>query len=661
MRIFLFLRLLFFSLVGLLSVAVLAVMFLVLYVSHDLPKVPQDLNRIIEMPRTMVYASNGQVVMVLGEQKSVPLSMVSRDFINAVLAVEDHLFFDHHGINKLRTVKGLYVTLFKPGRVEGASTLTQQLAKNLFFSFEKSFKRKFQEMLIAFQIEAAHTKNEILEAYVNQIHFGAGAQGVEKASETFFNKPAVDLTLPEATLLAGLTKSPTAYNPFKHYDKALERRDIVLNRMAALGMITRAEKIEAAQTKPELYARKRDSRSGSYFLDAVIQTLIDMYGETVVFHGGLRVFSTLDIRLQAYAEQSLKNGLARLDDLMGLAEDAPVRPQGALAALETGSGAVRALTGGRDYYESEFNRAVNGRRQPGSGFKPFVYYTAFREKGLHPGSVLTDKPITIKVVGAPDWEPKNFEKRFSGNMVLKMALTNSVNTIAAQLVEMTGPKAVIETAKLCGIKSPLNPVFSIALGTSGVTPLEMASGYSVFAGLGGRHDSYLIQRVEDPLGRILLEHIVQDRQVLEPALAYQVVDMMKAVIDSGSGRAVRKSGFARAAAGKTGTTDNYNDAWFTGFTPGLCTSVWTGFDKQQSMRDKSGRGITGGRGAAPIWAEFMSMALEGEPERDFPIPDHIRFVAIDRTTGCLPGPEFSEAPVSVVTVPLKTGQTVCGE
>ncbi|WP_022667248.1 transglycosylase domain-containing protein [Desulfospira joergensenii] len=655
-------RLLFFIFLGMGTLGALAAAFLIFHVSSDLPKLPQDLRRIIEMPQTRIYSSSGQVLMNLGEQKSIPISMVSKDFINAILATEDHLFFDHHGVNKLRTLKGLYVTLFKPGRVEGASTITQQLAKNLFFSFEQSFKRKFQEMLIAFQIEAAHSKEEILEAYINQIHFGAGAQGIEKAANTFFNKPAQDLTLAQAALLAGLPKSPTAYNPFLYYDRALKRRKIVLDRMVAVGFIDREEALRAAEEKPVLHSGKKDSRSGSYFLDALIQHLIEIYGENLVFHGGLRVFSTLDTRLQASAGQALKQGLERLDSLMGIGENEKDRPQGALVAVENGTGAVRALAGGRDYFTSEFNRAVNSHRQPGSGFKPFVYYTAFKKLGLHPGSPMTDRPVRIPVPGRPDWEPRNFEKVCSGDMVLKTALTRSVNTIAAQLVQMTGPDAVIETARLCGVKSELQKVYSIALGTSGVTPLEMASAFSVFANLGTRHDPFLVQRVEDPLGRVLFEHIVQDRLVLEPAVAYQVVDMMKAVVDTGSGRSIRRSGFLRPAAGKTGTSDNYKDAWFTGFTPGLTTSVWTGFDKKKTLRDAGGRGITGGRGAAPIWSDFMSRALKGEPERDFPIPDHIRFEKIDVATGCAPAPETDpENPVSVLTIPLKTNQNLCGE
>ena len=635
-------------------------------VARDLPKLPESLSRLIETPQTLIYAADGQVVLALGERRVVPLNRVSQDFINAIVATEDHRFFEHRGINKLRLLKGLYVTLFVKGRVEGASTITQQLAKNLFFSFEQSWQRKFKELLVALQIEAANSKEAILEAYVNQIHFGAGAQGIEKAAQTFFGKSAYELSLAESALLAGLPKSPTQYNPFRHYDKALKRRDIVLARMQAAGFISAQDVALAAGIRPELHKTRRDSRSGSYYVDALIQRLIQTYGEDVVYHGGIRVYTTLDSGLQSHAVNAVVGGLGRLDAMMGLKEDAKDRPQGALVAVDTATGAVKALVGGRDYYESEFNRAVNGHRQAGSGFKPFLYYAAFQKAGLNPASSMTDRPVSIPVTGAPDWKPKNFEKTFRGPMVLKEALTHSVNTIAAQLVARVGPGAVIDIAKACGVKSPLEKVYSVALGTSGVTPLDMAAGFSVFANLGVAHDPFMIWRVEDALGRVIYEHIVKDRQVLDPDLAFQVVDMMEGVVDEGSGRAVRRLGFKRPAAGKTGTTDNYNDAWFTGFTPSLSVSVWTGFDRQTKLRDKHGVGITGGRGAAPIWTDFMTQALKGEPERDFRVPRNIRFEAVDPFTGCRPEAAGSNAVASAksdrtIRVALKSDQVPCRE
>ncbi len=642
----------------LISLGSLSGMFLVFYMAKDLPKLPSPLSKIIETPQTQVYASNGQVLIRLGERQAVSLDMVSKDFINAILATEDHLFFEHRGINKLRTLKALYVTLTSPsGKVEGASTITQQLAKNLFFSFKKTYTRKFKEFLVAMQIEASSTKEEILQTYINQIHFGAGAQGVEKAAQVFFGKAALDLTLPEAALLAGLPKSPTHYNPFRNYDLALKRRDIVLNRMVQAGFISDADARQAMLAKPGLHREQSDSRTGSYFLDALISELISKYGEDVVYHGGIKIYATLDTRLQSYARQALKKGLENLDAMMGIKDGAADRPQGAIVAIDTGSGAVKAMIGGRDYYESEFNRAVKSRRQPGSGFKPFLYYSAFKDLGFHPATVMTDQPVLIPVKGSADWEPRNFGKSFTGRMILKKALTESVNTIAAQMVEKVGPDAVVRTAKTCGIESPLQEVYSVALGTSNVTPFEMAAAFSVFATLGVKHEPFLFWRVEDAYGRIIFERIVQEKRVLDPSITYQVVDMMKSVIDTGSGKSIRQLGFNRAAAGKTGTTDNFNDAWFTGFTPTLCASVWTGFDKEKKLLDRHNIGITGGRGAAPIWADFMMNAVNSDPERDFPIPDNVHFETADTVTGC--PPEGQGGGREQMSVPLKTEQQLC--
>lgn len=658
--------------IGLLAMGIMAAAgcLMVFHIAQDLPKLPSPLGRIIETPQSLIYAADGQVLIALGEKTSVSLDMVSPDFLNAIVATEDHMFFEHHGVNKLRTFKALYTNLFESGRIQGASTITQQLAKNLFFSFEKTWQRKFKEMLVAFQIEQANTKEQILEAYVNQIHFGAGAQGIEKAARIYFDKSAQDLTLPEASLLAGLPQSPTQYNPFRHYDEALARRRVVLNRMVAAGFITEDQAVGTDAIRPELHDGRKDARTGSYFLDALIQELVNMYGEDVVYHGGIKVYSTMDPMRQADARTAVMEGMARLDELMGLDKGVGDKPQAALVAIDTASGAVKAMVGGRDYYASEFNRAVNSKRQAGSGFKPFLYYAALRDGKFHPASVFQDRPVAIPINGAPDWYPQNFEKEFRGPMILKQALINSVNTIAAQLVADVGAAAVVDVAKVCGVKSPLKSVYSVALGTSDVSVMDMAAGFSTFASLGICHEPFLFWRVEDARGRVLFEHIVKDRRVLDPATAFQVVDMMEGVVDFGSGRGVRSLGFKRPAAGKTGTTDNYNDAWFTGFTPSLCVSVWTGYDKKKELKDKNRRGITGGRGALPIWTDFMTRAMEGEPERDFLIPSDIRYEIVEKTTGCLAAPRQNTVDEvilpqsepdasSVVRVALKKDQDPC--
>ena len=625
------------TLAGIGTVVVVGMIF---YLVKDLPRVPEPLSRIIETEPTEIFAATGERIMLMGGREAIPLSRVSPHFIRAILATEDHRFPDHHGVDKLRTLKAMAITLFVPGKIQGASTITQQLAKNLFFSFRRSYLRKLQELMVSLQIESQYSKDDILEAYVNQIPFGVGAYGIENAAQTFFGKPASELNLEESALLAGLPKSPTRYNPYLHFDRAKQRQRIVLLRMAAVNFISQQDADIASQAELQLKPLPSRARTGSYYLDTVIKRLEKRYGPEVVFHGGLKVTTTLDPQMQAWAAQSVQAGLQKLDRDMGLSDefesydlDADQLPQGALVAIQANSGAVKALVGGRNYSQSEYNRAVQNNRLPGSGFKPFLYYTAFEKLDVHPATVFIDEPVTISPAGAPKWTPKNFSRDFSGPMILKQAFLDSVNTIAAQLVEQTGPEDVIATARRFGIKSPLSPVYSVALGTSGVSPLEMASAFATFATGGIRHDPFFIWRVEDPFGRVLEEKIVSGERLLDPAIVYQVVDMMRGVVDEGSGAAVRRLGFNLPAAGKTGTTNRYKDAWFTGFTPTLCTSVWVGFDRDIGLRDNRNVGITGGRGAVPIWTDFMKKALANEPAREFSIPSGIRMKNVNSLTG----------------------------
>jgi 1A family penicillin-binding protein len=626
---------------------------------RELPQVPQPLGRIIETPPTEIFAATGERLMVIGGREVVPLNRISPSFIEAVIATEDHRFWEHHGLDKLRTLKALWITVFERGRIQGASTITQQLAKNLFFSYRRTYLRKFRELLVALQIETQYSKREILEAYLNQIPFGVGAYGIEQAARSFFGKPALELNLAESALLAGLPKSPIRYNPYRHFKRAKKRQQLVLERMKAVGYAT-AEEVEAAfQAELQLKPHSAGTLKGSYFLDLVLNDLEERYGPEVVYHGGLKVSTTLDPQQQAWAIESLQNGLIKLDQLMGIADGddtdsaSPLtHPQGALVAIECNSGAVKALVGGRDYSETEFNRAVESNRLPGSGFKPFLYYAAFEKLGLTPADVFVDKAITIPVKGASDWRPQNFEREYEGPMILKQALMKSINAIAAQLVARVGPDAVIDVARRAGINSALTPVYSLALGTSGVSPLEMASAFGTFATGGVRHEPFWIRRIEDPLGRVLEEQIVRGQRTLDADIDFQLVDMMRGVLTAGTGRIVRRMGFDLPAAGKTGTTDDYRDAWFTGFTPTLSVSVWVGYDRGISMRDVNGVGITGGRGAAPIWADFMIKATGGEPPREFTVPSNIRFETVDPVSGEIAS-QWTHSPVRVA---LRSGQ-----
>ncbi len=639
------------------GIAAVAVSLLMFNIVDDLPRVPEPLRRIIEVPPTEIFAANGERVLQIGGRDYTSLNQVSPHLIRAILATEDHRFWEHHGINKLRLIKALYITFFSRGRVQGASTITQQLAKNLFFSFEKTYTRKFKELLVSLQIESQFSKQEILEAYLNQIYFGPGAQGVGAAAQRFFGKTAAQLNLAEATLLAGLPKSPTRYNPLRHPERARMRQQVVLKRMQAAGFISQDESQAAEAVDLAFQQRAEAGATGGYFVDWVLKTLEARYGAQVVYHGGLKVTTTIDPQLQRMAQESLQQGLKDLDTLMGMTPEAAgmdpavERPQGALVALQVNSGAVKALVGGRDYARTEFNRAVQSNRLPGSGFKPFLYYTAFEQLGVSPASVFTDQPVTIPVAGAPDWRPKNFKRDYVGPVILKNAFTESINSVAAQLVAQIGPHAVIDVSRRCGITSPLAPVYSVALGTSGVSPMEMASAYGAFATGGIYYPPFGIWRVEDAFGQVLEEHIVSGVKVLEPSLAYQVVDMMQGVVDHGTGQVIRKLGFQKPAAGKTGTTNGFKDAWFTGFTTALSTSVWVGFDREAGLKDAYRVGITGGRGAAPIWTQFMRRATEGEPPRPFIQPTGIHFEYRDPATGNAAMPSDPDA----VRVALRDG------
>ncbi len=614
---------------------------LFLLVVKDLPQVPEPIGRINDTPATEIYSEDGRPILTIGGRETVALEDVSYVFIQAILATEDHRFWEHRGINKLRTAKALWITLFEHGKIQGASTITQQLSKNLFFSFEQTYIRKFRELLVALQIESQFSKQDILETYINQIPFGVGAYGIGEAARTFFGKSAGELTLAEASLLAGLPKSPTRYNPFRYPDRAGERQKVVLERMVTSKMISPEEAREAASEPIDLRVHGRSLRVDSYFLDAVMKSLEETYGSEVVYHGGLRVFTTLNVQFQQQAEAALQQGITHIESLMdstrdqgdsSLPDNSPLL-QGALVAVEVKTGAVKALVGGRDFFQTPYNRALKNNRQPGSGFKPFLYYAALETLNKSPADVMVDKPVSIPVPGKRAWRPRNFKRRFFGPMVMKKAFIESVNTVAAQLVEETGPEGVTHVARRCGITSPLDPVYSVALGTSGVSPLEMAIAYSTFASGGVRHSPYWIRRVEDVNGRVLEEHIITGERMLNETITYQLVDMMEDVIEHGTGKMVRKKGFTLPAAGKTGTTNGYNDAWFSGFTPTLSTSVWVGFDRGQGMYDQNGSGITGGRGAAPIWANFMKHATEGEPPRDFMAPANIYFKRVNIQTG----------------------------
>ena len=607
---------------------------LVLYLDlkDELPQLPDSLEKINLSLPTEIYSSEGNVIKVLGQRHPVPLDEISPRFTQAMIATEDSRFYSHNGVDHIALARAMIRNLQSMRISQGGSTITQQLSKNLFFSFERKWIRKLKELLIALQMEATFTKDEILEAYSNQVYFGSGAYGVEDASLVYFGKRAKDLTLLQAALLAGLPNSPNSANPFNNFERAMNRTRTVLKRMVRSNFISPIQMEEALETDLELVLRRLQSNPNQYFLQFVIDKLEKEYGKEFVHFGGLKIFTTLDTRLQQYAQQAVTTHMKVLDRRMRPGEDGE-RLQAAVVALENKTGAIRVLLGGRDFAQSQFNRAVSNNRMAGSSFKPIVYLSAMETLGISPATLMRDEPVVLEISPGKTWEPKNFNETYYGDLVLKRALMKSLNVISAKLVYDITPERVIKTARQMGITSDLGPHLSLALGATGVSPLEMAGAYSVIANLGILNEPYVVERIEDFRGNTLYEHFYFGVQRFSQKSIYPLLDMMRGVVEEGTGSGIRRMGFRHPAGGKTGTTNDYKDAWFDGFTKDISASVWVGYDSNVSMIDRQGRGLTGGSAAAPIWAYFMKKGLQGKSQVNFPVPEGIRFAEIDEETG----------------------------
>ena len=615
-----------------LSLAPILTIFIVgyFYVKDDLPQLPKNLSYINYKPPTEIYSSDGELLKVIGLRNTVRLDMISPQFKNAILAVEDHRFFNHSGIDPIAFLRAALVN-FKRGKlIQGGSTLTQQLAKNMFFSFEKSWKRKFKELLIALQMESSFSKSDILEAYSNQVYFGNGAYGINEASSTYFGKRSKNLTLLQAAVLAGTVRSPNNFNPFNDSQIVMKRAETVLAAMVREGFINDTQKNKALNSNLELKPRRKKYRNNQYFVDAVLDELNILYGPELVNSGGIRIFTTLNSKLQKSAEEDALHHLDFLDQKI-VPRDKELEV--AAVTIDNTNGAVLVMLGGKNYRKSQFNRALSSNRMVGSSFKPFVYFTAMQKLGFHPATVLVDEPTVFTLPYNKKWEPTNFNDEYMGSVVLKKALAKSLNIISAKLIFKSTPAEVVKTARQFGFKSPMRKNFSLALGATGVSPLELATAYSVIANLGSYKAPFYVSKIEDYQGKVLYEHFYEEEKRFKPADMYPLLDMMKGVMDDGSGRVIRRMGFKYPAGGKTGTTNQFRDAWFTGFTPKLTTSVWVGYDDNESMFRPNGKGITGAHAAAPIWSLIMQEALEKGDQRDFPIPLEIRFENANSSDG----------------------------
>jgi penicillin-binding protein 1A len=618
-----------FSLVVVVTVILLTAIIGFFVVLQDLPYIPEDLRSLVYARPTEIYAADGSLVYRLGGRSYVTIEQISPQFLKAVVAAEDGEFYQHHGVDKLATVRGA-VRSASGHSLQSGSTITQQLTKNLFFSFEKALLRKVKEMLISFQLETMFRKDQILEAYCNLVYFGGAAYGVEDAAQQFFNKPAAALNLPEAAMLAAIVNSPSNLNPFSHFDKAKTRQKLILSRMVKNDFIT-PEEMQIAFDDSLRLSRRRTV--GNDFIDYVISEAEKRYGREAVQFGGLRIYTTLDPALQRLAEEELRNGVAQLEAAL---DSTRIPLQGAMAVVAVPTGEIKSLVGAREYVPGGFNRAVTENRHIGSGVKPFIYMTAIEQLGLSPRTVVYDTAITFHPPGTRPWRPRNYDRRHRGPLILKAALMQSINVVAAQLTDQVTPKKVVETMRRFGITAPLDEVLSIALGTSSVSPMEMAAAYAVIANAGEYHRPVLIKRVED-LNGIVLDSAVSlfglGEPRFDPVQMYELLDMMMGVVDNGTGRVIRSMGFTAPAAGKTGTSTEATDAWFTGFTTSLSTSVWVGYDRDSVMRTKEGREVDGARGGAPIWAGFMKRATELYPGREFAVPEGVESLYLDPMTG----------------------------
>ena len=716
-------------------VGVLATIGLLWHYSRDLP----DLNQLQNYQPslvTQVYSSDKQLIGQFFIERRIltPLQQIPEHLRRAVIAVEDVRFFEHPGLDYIGILRAAWTNLRRGGKVEGASTITQQLARSLFLSSERTFDRKVRELVLAYKMELVSTKEQILETYLNQIYFGQGAYGVAAAAQSYFGKDLSALTVAEAAFLAGLPKSPNHFSPFKNYARAKKRQEHVLTRMEEAGFLTPEER-EKAEVEPLSFRRPGSEQTAPYFVEYVRQLLIAKYGEAMVYKGGLNIVTTLNLDMQRAAEAAFETGLRELDKRQGwrgplrtvdpaslaagnvpvatidqpvavrdqreavvtkvgkdffsvqigsttakllfddmawakrrltgadTAKDIVVNPnlkqilkpgdvievqvkkiekeqiyvqlqqtplvEGGLIAVDPGKGAIRAMVGGYDFNRSEYNRAVQAHRQPGSAFKPIIYATAVNQ-GMSPASVVLDAPVVYEQIEEEKtWKPENYGKKFHGMVTLREALAHSHNLATVRLLDKVGVKNVIDFARQVGITSPLAPDLSLGLGSSSVGLLELTSAYSAFLNQGTRAEPYALVSVTDNSAQVLEKEEVKTQEVVSKETAYLITNMMEDVVQKGTGQAAKSLG--RPIAGKTGTTNEFINAWFIGGTPNLVTGVYVGFDDRRSL----GETESGAHAALPIWIDFMRQALKPLPVVPFTIPEGITFVKVDPSTGLL--------------------------
>ena len=615
---------------------------------------------------TLFDINDKPVFTIYKEQRiEVPLNRISQNLIKAVVSVEDQRFFDHSGIDAVRIVGSVLKNVQAGRRAEGGSTITQQLARQSFLTRDKTYRRKLKEVILAANIENLYNKEEILELYLNKVYFGDGLYGVEAASRGYFGRSASDLTVDQAALLAGLIKSPSSYAPTVNLERAVSRRNVVLSTMVSSGAIDEETAAKAKKAQVKLTNGLEITENfGLYFKEQVRRELVEKFGWQRVYQGGLKVYTTIQPEMQKAAEQQVEQGLADIEKRRGYKyvprgkqeipkDGRPDYLQGALYAMDPATGFVEALVGGRDFNESRFNRAVQAKRQSGSAFKPFVYATAI-EAGYTPATLITnlDAPIATPQGG---WVPED-EHSDADSMTLRTGLRTSSNRAAVQLLNSVGIKNAVSYSEKLNVGTPPS-VPSLALGASEVTLAQLTAAYGAFASKGVVREPLLIRRVEDDDGKILYQGVAKSHQAITETTAYLMSSMLADVISSGTAYRARQIGFTLPAAGKTGTTNDYNDAWFVGYTPHLVAGVWVGFDQPKTI-------ISNGYAAdvaVPIWASFMKRATKGDKAEWIDKPADVVMVNVCRMSGKLPSAGCDSVQVVSKDGQIETKSMIYGE
>ena len=597
--------------------------------THDLPQI-RSLESFTPSAVTRIYSADKVLLaeLFVEKRKPVPLKLIPHYLKAALIATEDRSFYKHSGVDLKGILRAIIRDIQAGEFVEGASTITQQLSKTLFLTPRKTIVRKIKEAILAFQLERRYTKDEILELYLNQVYFGSSAYGVESAAGIFFEKTVKDLDLAECALIAGMPKAPSRYSPLVNKELSVKRRNTVLKQMKDTGIITAAVYLEALKEPLNTGKKDKISLKAPYFVEYVKKLLEETLGSSQLYKGGLTVFTTLDFELQKAAERSVSKGLLALETRMQQNKIIDPDPQAALVSLDVHTGGILAMVGGKDFFNSPFNRAVAARRQPGSAFKSIVYAHAI-ERGFPQNTIILDAPVAFKDFDKKEWQPQNFSKSYRGEMTLRMALSMSKNIPAVRLIEMLGPNSVARFGYDLGIESNLAPNLSLALGTSEVTLLDLTAAYAVFPNRGSRIKPFGVMEVLDRKGRIIWRVKPQKKVAMSRAGAAIMTNMLEGVIQEGTGKKARV--IQQPIAGKTGTTNDYKDALFIGFSPSIAAGVWVGQDVFSTL----GEWETGAKAALPIWIEFMQNAPAKTPFQYFDIPDNVVKVRMNLLTGRL--------------------------